>query len=135
MNLLKLRALVALAACLAAPTVVGQELVEKVAVRNRLYTLDNRSELGLDVGLTMLARLTDHYNLSAHYAYNFSNAFALEARAGYALSKHTGLANQIAENFAADTKVKTGRTSPTCGRWAPTERWACGGRRSTESSL
>lgn len=75
------------------------ELVEKVAVRNRLYLVEKRFELGANVGFTLLPRLTDHYNFNASFAYNIIEAFALEARVGYAYSRQTSLADQVKEAF------------------------------------
>jgi outer membrane beta-barrel protein len=81
------------------------ELVEKVAVRNRLFTVDKRFELGANVGLTFLTRLTDHYTLNAAAAFNVLEWLAVEARVGYAISLHTSLANQIASDFLTTTSI------------------------------
>ncbi len=107
MNAKAIRAACVALVVLAAPAALGQELIEKVVVRNRLYSMSGRPEVGLNLGLTMLSRLTDHYNLNAHFAVNLSDTFAIELRGGYALSRHTGLANQIAEHFAQNTAIKT----------------------------
>lgn len=81
------------------------ELIEKTVVRNRLFTVAGRPELGLNVGFMPMPRLTDHLNVNAHFAYNVSDTMAFELRGGYALSRHTGLANQIAEEVAADATM------------------------------
>jgi outer membrane beta-barrel protein len=107
MNAKALRSLCIVLTVLTAQAAFGQELIEKVVVRNRLYSMAGKPEAGIDVGLTLLSRLTDHINLNAHFAYNITDTFALEVRAGYALSRHTGLANQIAEHFAVNTSIKT----------------------------
>ena len=73
-----------------------EELVESVAVRNRLYTPAGRWEIGPSAGFTVLTRLTDHYVFNLGVGYNFSNTFAGEIRGGYAYSRQTGLARQVA---------------------------------------
>jgi outer membrane beta-barrel protein len=91
-------AVLSLLALLATPaSASADELIEKVVVRNRLYSMDNKVELGLGVGLTLLGRLTDHINLTGIVGYNFGDSFGLELRGGYAFSRHTGLANQVAQ--------------------------------------
>jgi outer membrane beta-barrel protein len=77
----------------------NDELVEKVAVRNRLFSVEGRFELGGNVGLSILPRLTDHYNLNLSVAYNLKDWFAIEVRGGYAISRHTSLADQIQTDF------------------------------------
>ena len=47
-----------------------EELVEKVAVRNRLFSVQGRWELGGNVGFSLLTKLTDHYNFNLSVAYN-----------------------------------------------------------------
>jgi outer membrane beta-barrel protein len=75
------------------------ELVEKVVVKNRLYSVAGRWELGLYGGFTLLPRLTEHYNLNLGVAINVVDSLAIELRAGYAISRHTGLADQISADF------------------------------------
>ena len=82
------------------------ELVEKVAVRNRLFSVENRFELGGNVGFSLLTRLTDHYNFNISAAYNFKDWLGLELRAGYAYSRHTSLADQIQSDYAANGNSK-----------------------------
>jgi outer membrane beta-barrel protein len=77
----------------------GQELIERVVVRNRLYNPQGRFEASLSVGLTFVTRLTDHYNFNLGLAYNFSDLLGAELRGGYALSRHTSLARQISEHL------------------------------------
>jgi outer membrane beta-barrel protein len=81
------------------------ELVEKVAVRNRLFTVAGRWELGGNFGLALVSRLTDHYNLNISGAYNFNEWLAVEARAGYAISLHSSLASQVQKDFYTNTSV------------------------------
>ncbi len=75
------------------------ELVEKVAVRNRLFTVANRWEVGGNVGFTLLPQLTDHFNFNASVAYNLVEWLAVEARVGYAYSRQTALADQVKSAF------------------------------------
>lgn len=81
------------------------ELVEKVAVRNRLFSTEGRFELGGNVGFSILSRLTEHYNLNLSVAYNAKDWFGLELRGGYALSRHTSLGNQIQADFFTNTNI------------------------------
>ncbi|MDP3503066.1 MAG: outer membrane beta-barrel domain-containing protein [Myxococcales bacterium] len=75
------------------------ELVEKVAVRNRLFNVANRWEVGGNVGFTLLPRLTDHYNFNVSVGYNVAEWLAVELRAGYAFSRQTSLADQVKQAF------------------------------------
>jgi outer membrane beta-barrel protein len=75
------------------------ELVEKVAVRNRLFSVEKRFEFGGNVGFTLLPKLTDHYNFNLSGAYNVTDWLGVELRAGYAYSRHTGLAADIQDKF------------------------------------
>ncbi len=104
----------------------GDELVEKVAVRNRLYSVEKRWELGANVGFTMLTRLTDHYNLNLSGAYNVTDWFALELRGGYAISRHTSLAEQIQQDFFANTSIS--RASDAADLWEMTGNAVVGAR-------
>jgi outer membrane beta-barrel protein len=76
-----------------------EQVLDTAAVRHRLYAPGERLEVSLAVGLPVRDYLTAHYNLNAGFAYNLVDTFALEARAGYALSRHTGLARSISESF------------------------------------
>jgi outer membrane beta-barrel protein len=86
----------------AATTTFAQESLEKVVVRNRLYSPGGHFELGAGVGFTLVSELTDHTNFTANIAYNLSDAFALEVRGGYAYSHHTSLADQISNDVLAN---------------------------------
>lgn len=81
------------------------ELVEKVAVRNRLFSVAQRWEFGGNFGFTLLPRLTEHYNLNLSVAYNVADWLAFELRGGYAISRHTSLADQIQTDFASNTSI------------------------------
>jgi outer membrane beta-barrel protein len=74
----------------------AEDVVEKVAVRNRLYSVGGKWELSPFVGLMVQTNLTDHYNFGVAGAYNVNDTIAFEGRLAYALSRHTGLANQVA---------------------------------------
>jgi outer membrane beta-barrel protein len=103
------RSLAAAALALSAPALAesdparieapAEDVVEKVAVRNRLYSVEGKWELSPFVGLMVQTNLTDHYNFGVAGAYNVSDTLAFEARLGYALSRHTGLANQVASQL------------------------------------
>jgi len=87
---------VALLGLVAAAPAYAQESLEKVVVRNRLYNAAGRFELGVDVGFTLVNQLTSHTNLNLDLAYNLTDEFAIELMGGYALSSHTGLADEVA---------------------------------------
>ena len=74
-----------------------QDVLERVVVRNRLYGVSGKWEVGPSVGFTVVNRLTDHINFNLDAAYNLSDQWALELRGGYALSNHTGLARHIVD--------------------------------------
>jgi len=65
-------------------------VVEDVAVRNRLFTVSDRFELGLNFGASMLTQLTEHYTVNAALSWNLAETFALEILAGGSYSRHTG---------------------------------------------
>ncbi|WP_257446637.1 outer membrane beta-barrel domain-containing protein [Archangium lipolyticum] len=76
-----------------------QQVLDPAAVRHRLFSPEEHLEVSISVGLPVREYLTAHYNLNVGVAYNLFNTFGLEARAGYALSRHTGLARSISESF------------------------------------
>lgn len=121
---------VSLALGLMALTASAQEQVlEPTAVRHRLFSPEEHLEASITVGLPAREYLTAHYNLNVGVAYNLFNTFALEGRAGYALSRHTGLARSISESFLAreDKKItdeledmwEMGAHGVVGARWAP----------------
>lgn len=104
MNARTLRVFASLAMSLAAPLAAAQDddsekVLDNVVVRNRLFEPGGHLEVSLGVGLPVQTHLTAHYFFNAGVAYNLFNTFALEARAGYAASRHTGLARSISESF------------------------------------
>ena len=76
-----------------------EQVLDPSAVRHRLFSPQEHLEASLTVGLPAREYLTAHYNLNVGVAYNFFQTLALEGRAGYALSRHTGLARSISESF------------------------------------
>jgi outer membrane beta-barrel protein len=92
-------ALVTSGAAALAQTRPEQDLIESVAVRNRLYKPQGRWEIGPSVGFTVLTRLTNHYVFNLGAAYNFDDTLAGEIRGGYAYSSQTGLARQVGEEL------------------------------------
>ena len=102
------------------------ELVEKVAVRNRLFSVAGRFELGGNVGFSILSRLTDHYNLNLSVAYNPKDWFGLEIRGGYAISRHTSLADQIQTDFFANNTIS--KANDAADLWELTAHGVIGAR-------
>lgn len=84
----------------------AEELLERVVVRNRLYQVAGRFEISPAVGFSLADRLTNHINFTVGLGYHFSDAWALELRAGYALSGHTGLADQVAQHFLQKETIR-----------------------------
>jgi outer membrane beta-barrel protein len=81
----------------------AEELLERAVVRNRLYQVAGRFEISPAVGFSLADRLTNHINFTVGFGYHFSDSWSLELQAGYALSAHTGLADQVAHNFLQKT--------------------------------
>ena len=85
---------------LTAPSASAQEQVlDPAAVRHRLFSPGEKLEASFTVGLPVRDYLTAHYNLNAGVAFNLFDTLGVEARAGYALSRQTGLARSISESF------------------------------------
>lgn len=77
----------------------AQEAFETTAVRHRLYDMKGTLEIAPFLGTQIFGRLTRHQMLGVGMAYDFADSFAVEARAGWALSGHTGLADQIEQEL------------------------------------
>ncbi len=91
---------------------------EKVVVRNRQFAVDGKLEGNLGVGLTVVNYLTDHTNLSGSLAYNFTEQLALEVGGGYALSRHTNVADAAAhEVVTADPSVQQKKVNDFSDLW------------------
>ena len=88
-----------LALALPAVSSAEDEVLQHVVVRNRMFLVKDRFEATASFGLVPVPRLVEHYNLNAGLAYNLFETFAFEARGGYALSRHSGLATRIAQSF------------------------------------
>jgi outer membrane beta-barrel protein len=102
MNARLLVVLTALTLCLAAPRAQAQQqdaVLENVVVRNRLFSVKNRLEASVSAGANVTSRLTAHYVFDVGLAYNILESLAIEGRAGYAASRHTGLANSVQELY------------------------------------
>jgi outer membrane beta-barrel protein len=96
----------------------AQSVVENTAVRNRLYRVANKFELSVAAGFGLARELTDHVNFSLGAAYNLTDAWALQIRAGYALSRHTQIAQQLARNFLQVDPSHLGQiTDDVSGLW------------------
>lgn len=89
----------ALVVALAAVEGAHAEVIERAAVRNRLFNVAGRVEVAPSLGVTLVNRLTNHYTLGVAGALNLAEAWAVEVRAGYALSNHTGYARGIGEKL------------------------------------
>jgi outer membrane beta-barrel protein len=100
MSLFRTPLAVVLALTLASP-VLAEEALEKAVVRHRTYTVHGKLEVSLDVGIAFLPELVNHDNFTAGIGYNLSESWALEARAGYAVSGHTTLATHLASDLLA----------------------------------
>ncbi len=77
----------------------ADEVLERVVVRNRLYNVAGRLELAPSVGFSFVDKLTSHITLGGGVAYNIFESLAVEGRANYVLSRHTGLADRISAKF------------------------------------
>src|SRR5947209_2756191 len=86
-------------ASLAARPARAQGELGSEAVRDRLYDMKGRFELTPMLGAQIFDRLTSHDTFTIGAAYNLYSTFAIEARAGFAISGHTGLANQAAQEL------------------------------------
>ena len=74
-------------------------LVEKAAVRNRLFVVSGRWEVGVHAGLPIVSGLTDTFNFNLSVAYNPLEWLGVEVRGGYALSFNNSVARDAAVYF------------------------------------
>ena len=109
MNARLLAVLASLTLCLAAPRAQAQQdaVLENVVVRNRLFSVKHRLEASVSAGVNVRTYLTAHYNFNVGLAYNIFESLAVEGRAGYALSRHTGLAHSVAEQYLAERSAQS----------------------------
>lgn len=89
------------AAMLAATPALGQESLERVVVRNRLYNVSKRLEVAPTVSFMLLSHLTDHILVGGSGALNISETWALDGRASFGFTRQTGLAREVADRFLA----------------------------------
>lgn len=82
-----------------APALAEDSLVEKAAVRNRLYPSQGHLEVSGVAGMLVMPQLVRTVNLNLGLAYSFTETFAVELRGGYALSGLTGLARSVRDNL------------------------------------
>lgn len=90
------------------------DLVERVAVRNRLFEVVGRWEVGARFGLSMVSFLTDTYNFNLSVAYNPLEWLAVEARGGYAVSFNNFVAEQSAVSVY---HLKAAQLNELTGTW------------------
>jgi outer membrane beta-barrel protein len=109
MNARLLAVLASLTLCLGATRAQAQqdEVLENVVVRNRLFSVKNRLEASVSAGANVRTHLTAHYNFNVGLAYNLFESLAIEGRAGYALSRHTGLAHSVAEQYLSERSAQS----------------------------
>ena len=79
---------------------------ERVVVRHRLYTSSGKLELSASAGLTPVDFLTDHKSLALGLGYNLAEQWALELEGGYALSRHTRVAQGAAARVVTTDPAK-----------------------------
>ncbi len=91
----------------ALPAGAQQGALDRAIVRNRLYALNDKFELGASIGVGLLTHLVRTTQLQASIGFNFTETWALDIRAGYALSGHTGLAGALAEQVYRDPAVRS----------------------------
>jgi outer membrane beta-barrel protein len=77
----------------------AEEAFETTAVRHRLYDMKGTLEIAPFVGTQIFQRLTSHQMLGVGIAYDFGDSFALEVRAAWGLTGHTGLAEQVQQEL------------------------------------
>lgn len=76
-----------------------EDLVEKVVVKNRLYTAKGDFEVSGMAGFLVVPQLVSTVNLNLGVGYNFAETFGVELRGGYAISGLTGLAKSVRNNL------------------------------------
>jgi len=77
----------------------AEEALDHAVVRNRLHRAAGRLELSPGVGFSLSDTLTHHTLLLGSLAFNVAESFAIEVRATYALTRHTGLAENVSRRF------------------------------------
>jgi len=77
----------------------AQEGFDPTAVRHRLFDMQGTLEVEPFLGTQLFQRLTHDQMVGVGLAYNFVDSFALEVRAAYGFTGHTGLADQIEQQL------------------------------------
>ena len=96
----------ALTLALGAEAVPDEGLVDDTAVKNRLFTVERRWEVGLSAGLPVNARLTEHYVFDAHVAFNVFETLAVEAMGGWAYSQWSSLTRNVTTQPGTSTRPR-----------------------------
>lgn len=91
--------MVGVAALLVGTEAPAQEGFDPTAVRHRLYDMKGTLELQPFLGTQLFGRLTEHQMVGASVAYDLFDSLGIEVRAGYAFSRHSGLADQIEQQL------------------------------------
>jgi outer membrane beta-barrel protein len=78
--------------------------LEASAVRNRLFQVEKRFEIGADVSFQLVPRLIDVANFTLSVAYNPFEWLGVELRAGYAYSASTQLAQDIRTKYQSNSE-------------------------------
>ena len=105
-----------LLAALAGGSVRAEDgLVERVAVKHRLFEVSGRWEVGVHAGVSLVSFLTDTYNFNLSVAYNPLEWLGVELRGGYALSFNNSVAEQVASRVYALTTTRLDELSGTWG--------------------
>ncbi|WP_373048453.1 outer membrane beta-barrel domain-containing protein [Vulgatibacter sp.] len=110
-SLLTILATLLVAAVLAPDFARAEDVVERVVVRNRKHTTWQKFEVTPTVGFTLTNRLTSHTNFQLGLAYNFSEAWALELRPGFALGSITDVGDQARPKIYENDPFASGNTN------------------------
>jgi hypothetical protein len=111
MNRTTLKTLVCLAALVSTAATAAEADVEDAALveKSRCATACTRWRAAGSWARTSACRcsrrLTEHYNLNADVAFNLFDWLAFDVRVGYAISRHTSLAVDVASKFYANTSI------------------------------
>ena len=81
------------------------------AVRNRRFTNSGRWEASVSLGVTPLSQLTLHGALDASFGWNFTEAWSVHLRGGWAFSRHTSAADDAEAAFLAADPEQRFRTA------------------------
>ena len=90
---------VVMLASLAPRRALAEGELGSAAVRGRLYDTKGHLELTPMLGAQLFSRLTAHDTFTLALGYNPYSSLGFEVRASYALTRHTGLADQVARTL------------------------------------